>query len=153
MEYREPGVHGKTTPMLETPATGTCRHAYTAAQFCKFTSAAIEIGGCTIHTCESLNPSCRASSFLSGLVMYFCFWNLASNPFLCVSENTALRRVLFLGRPLSDCKFGRNVGISKVEVFSMVKPVEEKTKILSLYIQYNGIRLTINLNLLQLILH
>lgn len=41
-------------------------------------------------TWESLRPSFSASFLRSGLLMYFCIWNLFSRPRLWRSENTAL---------------------------------------------------------------
>lgn len=42
-----------------------------------------------IFTCESRRPSFSASFLLSGLLMYFCIWNLFSKPTRWPSENTA----------------------------------------------------------------
>lgn len=53
-----------------------------------------------MHTWESLSPSLAANFFLSGLLMYFCFWNIFSSPFLCMSENTALLSIPRRGFPL-----------------------------------------------------
>lgn len=52
-----------------------------------------------IHTCESFKPSFAANFFLSGLLMYFCFWNIFSRPFLCMSENTARLSIPLRGFP------------------------------------------------------
>lgn len=52
-------------------------------------------------TCESLRPSLEASFFLSGLLMYFCFWNIFSKALRCTSENTALLSIPLRGFPLA----------------------------------------------------
>lgn len=54
-----------------------------------------------IITCESFSPSFDASFFLSGLLMYFCFWNIFSKALRCTSENTARRSIPLLGFPLA----------------------------------------------------
>lgn len=51
------------------------------------------------YTCESFSPSLLASFFLSGLLMYFCFWKVLSSAFLWRSENTARRSIPLLGFP------------------------------------------------------
>lgn len=53
-----------------------------------------------VCTWESLSPSLLASFFLSGLLMYFCFWKVLSRAFLWRSENTARRSMPLLGFPL-----------------------------------------------------
>lgn len=61
--------------------------------------------GCTSRkghgglTCESLRPSLAASFFLSGLLMYFCFWNIFSSALRCTSEKTARRSMPRRGLP------------------------------------------------------
>lgn len=50
-------------------------------------------------TCESLRPSLAASFFLSGLLMYFCFWNIFSSALRCTSEKTARRSMPRRGLP------------------------------------------------------
>lgn len=50
-------------------------------------------------TCESLRPSLAASFFLSGLLMYFCFWNIFSSALRCTSEKTARRSIPRRGLP------------------------------------------------------
>lgn len=52
-------------------------------------------------TCESFRPSLEASFFLSGLLMYFCFWNIFSKALRCTSENTALLSIPLRGFPLA----------------------------------------------------
>lgn len=52
-------------------------------------------------TCESFRPSLDASFFLSGLLMYFCFWNIFSKALRCTSENTALLSIPLRGFPLA----------------------------------------------------
>lgn len=52
-------------------------------------------------TCESFRPSLEASFFLSGLLMYFCFWNIFSKALRCTSENTALLSIPLRGLPLA----------------------------------------------------
>lgn len=52
-------------------------------------------------TCESFRPSFEASFFLSGLLMYFCFWNIFSKALRCTSENTALLSIPLRGFPLA----------------------------------------------------
>lgn len=52
-------------------------------------------------TWESLRPSFAASFFLSGLLMYFCFWNIFSRAFRCTSEKTARRSIPLRGFPLA----------------------------------------------------
>lgn len=47
-------------------------------------------------TWASVNPRVAANCRLSGFVMYFCNWNLLSNPFLCKLLNTALDHDRFL---------------------------------------------------------
>lgn len=54
-----------------------------------------------IFTCESFSPSFEASFFLSGLLIYFCFWNIFSRALRWTSENTALRSIPRLGFPLA----------------------------------------------------
>lgn len=54
-----------------------------------------------IFTCESFSPSLEASFFLSGLLMYFCFWNIFSKALRCTSENTALLSIPLRGFPLA----------------------------------------------------
>lgn len=54
-----------------------------------------------IFTCESFRPSLEASFFLSGLLMYFCFWNIFSKALRCTSENTALLSIPLRGFPLA----------------------------------------------------
>lgn len=51
------------------------------------------------RTCESFKPSLAASFFRSGLLMYFCFWNVFSRALRCTSENTALRSMPRRGLP------------------------------------------------------
>lgn len=55
---------------------------------------------CSESTWESLSPSLLDSFFLSGLLMYFCFWKVLSRAFRWRSENTARRSMPFLGFPL-----------------------------------------------------
>ena len=50
-------------------------------------------------TWESFRPSLEASFFLSGLLMYFCRWNIFSRPFRWASEKTALLSIPRLGLP------------------------------------------------------
>lgn len=52
------------------------------------------------RTCESFRPSLLASFFLSGLLMYFCFWKVLSRAFRWRSEKTARRSMPLLGFPL-----------------------------------------------------
>lgn len=52
-----------------------------------------------VRTWESFSPSLFASFFLSGLLMYFCFWKVLSRAFLWRSENTARRSMPLLGFP------------------------------------------------------
>lgn len=49
-------------------------------------------------TWESLSPKRSASFFLSGLLMYFCIWNLFSKPFRCESlmRNVVICQSTFL---------------------------------------------------------
>jgi hypothetical protein len=54
-----------------------------------------------IFTWESFSPSLEASFFLSGLLMYFCFWNIFSRALRWMSENTALLSIPLLGLPLA----------------------------------------------------
>ena len=42
-----------------------------------------------------------ASFFRSGLLMYFCFWNIFSRALRCTSENTALLNIPLRGFPLA----------------------------------------------------
>ncbi|TNN58916.1 hypothetical protein EYF80_030829 [Liparis tanakae] len=46
-------------------------------------------------------PSLEANFFLSGLLMYFCFWNIFSRALRCTSENTALLSIPLRGFPLA----------------------------------------------------
>lgn len=50
-------------------------------------------------TCESFRPSLAASFLRSGLLMYFCFWNIFSSALRCTSENTARRSMPRRGLP------------------------------------------------------
>lgn len=59
-----------------------------------------KVNQASVCTCESLSPSLLASFFLSGLLMYFCFWKVLSSAFLWRSENTARRSMPLLGFPL-----------------------------------------------------
>lgn len=52
-----------------------------------------------ILTWESLRPSFSASFLRSGLLMYFCIWNLFSRPRLWRSEKTALLIIPLRGFP------------------------------------------------------
>lgn len=61
----------------------------------------------------SLRPNFSASFFLSGLLMYFCIWNLLSNPFLCKSLKTARRIMPLRGLPLPLCAHGNVPGSGK----------------------------------------
>lgn len=56
------------------------------------------LGGLAL-TCESFRPNLAASFLRSGLLMYFCFWNIFSNALRCTSENTALRNMPLRGLP------------------------------------------------------
>lgn len=53
----------------------------------------------SLFTCESLRPSLAANFFLSGLLMYFCFWNIFSSALRCTSEKTARRSMPRRGFP------------------------------------------------------
>lgn len=57
--------------------------------------------GCgeTALTCESFKPNLAASFLRSGLLMYFCFWNIFSSALRCTSENTARRSMPRRGLP------------------------------------------------------
>lgn len=50
-------------------------------------------------TWESFKPSLAASFLRSGLLMYFCFWNIFSRALRCTSENTARRSMPRRGLP------------------------------------------------------
>lgn len=50
-------------------------------------------------TWESFKPSLAASFLRSGLLMYFCFWNILSSALRCTSENTARRSMPRRGLP------------------------------------------------------
>lgn len=54
-----------------------------------------------LFTWESFNASFEASFFLSGLLIYFCFWNIFSSALRWTSENTARRSIPRLGFPLA----------------------------------------------------
>lgn len=55
--------------------------------------------GDTALTCESFKPNLAASFLRSGLLMYFCFWNIFSSALRCTSENTARRSMPRRGLP------------------------------------------------------
>lgn len=71
-----------------------------------------------IFTCESLRPSFSASFLRSGLLMYFCIWNLFSSPRRWRSEKTALLIIPRRGFPRAFVAHGKT------------KPVPEKSPIL-----------------------
>lgn len=66
-------------------------------------------------TCESFSPSLEASFFLSGLLMYFCFWNIFSKALRCTSENTALLSIPLRGFPLATRGHENVPGIGTTE--------------------------------------
>ena len=55
--------------------------------------------GETALTRESFKPSLAASFLRSGLLMYFCFWNILSSALRCTSEDTSLRSMPRRGLP------------------------------------------------------
>lgn len=77
-----------------------------------------------VLTWLSLSPSFSASFFLSGLLMYFCIWNLLSNPFLCRSLNTARRIIPLLGFPRPLWAHGKVPGKGKTAVWAPETGVE-----------------------------
>lgn len=78
-------------------------------------------------TCESLSPSLVASSFLSGLQMYCCLWNILSRPFLWTSEKTALLSMPRVGLPrivprkVSDPGTGMRAGPGRIYLLLILK--------------------------------
>lgn len=69
-----------------------------------------------------------ASFFLSGLLMYFCFWNIFSRAFLCTSEKTARRSIPLLGFPLA-ARGHENVpgiGTTEEDAIKEIKKLLEK---------------------------
>lgn len=66
-------------------------------------------------TWESLRPSFVASFFLSGLLMYFCFWNIFSNALRCTSEKTARRSIPLLGFPRAVSGHAKVPGMGTAE--------------------------------------
>lgn len=69
-------------------------------------------------TCESLRPSFSASFLRSGLLIYFCIWNLFSSPRRWRSEKTALLIIPRRGFPRAFVAHGKT------------RPVPEKSPIL-----------------------
>lgn len=69
-------------------------------------------------TCESLSPSFSASFLRSGLLMYFCIWNLFSSPRRWRSEKTALLIIPRRGLPRAFVAHGKT------------RPVPEKSPML-----------------------
>lgn len=66
-------------------------------------------------TWESLRPSFAANFFLSGLLMYFCFWNIFSNALRCTSEKTARRSIPLLGFPRAVSGHAKVPGMGTAE--------------------------------------
>lgn len=91
------------------------------------------------HTWESLSPSFVASFFLSGLLMYFCFWNIFSNAFRCTSEKTARRSIPLLGFPRAVRGHANVPGIGTAEDDTMRNNQTNSFKIsVSLKISYKS---------------
>jgi len=60
-----------------------------------------------ILTCESRSPNFSASFLRSGLLIYFCNWNLFSSPTLWLSEKTARRIIPRRGLPRAATVHGK----------------------------------------------
>ena len=66
-----------------------------------------------------------ASFFLSGLLMYFCFWNIFSKALRCTSENTALRSMPLRGFPRAASGHEKVPGMGTTEE-DAAKQTEER---------------------------
>lgn len=87
---------------------------------------------CEELTCESFRPSLEASFFLSGLLIYFCFWNIFSKALRCTSENTALLSIPLRGFPLAARGHENVPGIGTTDVDATTQTQKKSWNLLTL---------------------